>query len=209
MPWLLNEDAALKKALQGLTVPDSGNATRPVAVRFRYPEAEVANEPATVNYPLIVIEHGGLNKSDEREHRGWVPLDYVPEGMPRTNVETHPYFTDFPIPYDIDYVVTTYARKALHDRALVAALAGPGRLSHRFGYLEVPQDQTIRSLYVVSGPNHADTMEDGRRLFRKQYIVRVSSELLYSQVTNYAQVTGIQVDLTFIIPNHSGASSGA
>ena len=38
MPIILNEDKALKTAMQGITVSDSGNAVRPVGVWYGQPD---------------------------------------------------------------------------------------------------------------------------------------------------------------------------
>jgi len=284
MTWLLNEDAALKAKLQGLTVDDVNAPLngRPVAVRFRLPETELAD----MTFPCIVIEHAGISKDDEREHRGYIRLPYVPEGLdPRglvplkvdvvdgvanpltlgpdelpgltvdevlgatptvwdigtqytsgdfvedggnyfeyVNVtpstgnlttdgaywtqqvmddgvderltgnddidpSTLPYFAEFPIPYNLDYQVTVYSRKAIHDRMLVAALAATDRVPARFGFLEIPEDGTYRRLDLIGGPNtEADKDRDGKRIFRSTYAVRVSSELIQGAVDTYYRV---------------------
>lgn len=40
MPFILNEDEALKTALTGITVADDANPTRPVGVWFGQPDLE-------------------------------------------------------------------------------------------------------------------------------------------------------------------------
>lgn len=75
MPWLYNEDAALKYKLQGLTVTDANNISRPVPVRYRLPEDELA----TLTYPIIIIEHVGQFPDPAREHRGYIPYGYAPD----------------------------------------------------------------------------------------------------------------------------------
>lgn len=238
MPWLLNEDAALKKKLQGLKVDDTNapNGGRPVPVRFRLPETELSD----TSFPLIVIEHAGMSRDTEREHRGYIQLPYIPEGEdPRglwplevdvvdgvpendpgleswqiagdpdgvddgvderwdgdqdgqsltVDPATIPYMSQFPIPYNLDYQITVYSRKALHDRALVAALAAEDRIPERFGYLEIPQDGTFRRIDLIGGPEpSAEKDRDGKRIFRETYAVRVSSELLPSEVDTFYRV---------------------
>jgi hypothetical protein len=200
MPWLFNEDAALKAKLQGLTVADANAPVsgRPVPVRFRFPETEVAN----ISYPMVVIEHAGLERDAEREHRaGLTPLGYSPEGSPElatTDVTKMPYWVqDYPIPYNMDYQVVVYARKANHIMQLTGALAAMDRLPHRFGYLEIPEDGTIRRIDLIGGPDPTDTLDqDGKRLFRRTYLIRVSSELLQSQVYDFTNSTVKTVNLT-------------
>jgi hypothetical protein len=75
MPWINNEDAALKVKLQGITVVDANNPSRKVPVRYRLPEDELA----TLTYPCIIIEHLGLFPAPEREHSGYIQLGYAPE----------------------------------------------------------------------------------------------------------------------------------
>lgn len=201
MPWLMNEDAALKNKLLGVLVQDTNAPVggRPVPVRFRFPETEVAD----VTYPMIVIEHAGISKSDEREARADHPgLPYSPEGFPALADPTHSSFVTpgLPIPYDIDYHVTTFARKALHDISLTAAMLQEDRLPARFGYLEVPEDGTIRRLDLLGGPEPNDVLDgSGRRVFRKTWTIRVSSELLPTTIYDYtnAIVRTVDLDLSY------------
>lgn len=75
IPWINNEDMAIKYKLQGITVQDANNPARPVKVRFRLPEDELA----ALDYPIIIIEHLGLFPAPEREHSGYINLPYAPE----------------------------------------------------------------------------------------------------------------------------------
>lgn len=199
MPWLLNEDEALKKKLQGITVEDENSPTtgRPVVVRFRLPDSELAD----VTFPMIVIDHAGLDRDPEREIRGQGLLPYAPEGkLPWAEYDDpskSPYwFDEWPIPYNVDYNITVYSRKALHDRFLTAALAMPTRIPTRYGFLEIPQDHTVRRLDLLGGPEPDHTKDqDGKRIFRQLYNVRVSSELTLRQVTEIQKVLSVQIDL--------------
>lgn len=180
MPFILNEDKALKAALTGITVSDSGNPTRPVGVWFGQPDPEIRFQA----YPYITIDLIGMYIAQEREHRGYVPLSYTPEGAtPNTK-----YMVDVPIPVNLDYQVTTYARQPRHDRQLMFELSKPARLPIRFGGLQVPEDKTIRRLDLL-GFTKRDTTEQDKRLFRNIYTVRISSELLPEQFYNVYPVT--------------------
>jgi hypothetical protein len=201
MPWLLNEDAAVKAKFAGLKVTDANADAdgRPVAVRFRLPESEIGE----IQYPMVVIDHAGVLKDEEREIRGAGWLPYAPEGQPRWDdygdVTASPYhFQEFPIPYNIDYNITVYSRKARHDLMLQAELARTNRIPARFGYLEIPQDQTLRRLDLIGGPEPAHTKDgDGKRVFRQVYKIRVSSELLPAAVDEVTRVLNVQADLTY------------
>lgn len=189
MPWLLAEDEALKRKLQGILVSDANapDAGRPVTVRFRLPESELGE----VTYPLIVLNHLGISRDPDREIRGFpIMLPYTPEG------QQSPTLSEWPIPYNIEYQIVVYSRKAVHDILLTAALAQMDRIPARFGYLEIPQDGTIRRLDLLEGPTPEHMKDaDGKRIFREVYRVQVSSELLPSQIEEAAQVLEVNTEL--------------
>ena len=185
MPWLRNEDAALKKKLQGLLVYDeNGPETgRPVPVRYRLPQDELAS----LSYPIIIIQHAGLYPAPEREHRGRIQLPYAPEGFQpwysgpeNALVANSPYYALFPMPYNFDYVITLYARFMVeHVQPLAATLATERYLPAKLGYLEVPQDGTVRSMFLEGGPDFGYGQdENGKRMFKVTYRIRVFSELV-------------------------------
>lgn len=196
MPWLLNEDDALKKKLQGLTV-ESTNKTILVNVRFRDPEDELAK----FDYPLILISHIAASKDDAREHRGYIELPYSPEGHPEDiqaeNDEGHTgYFTDFPIPYNLDYTVEIFSRFARHDRQLLAALSAFDYLPDRYGYLEIPEDGTIRRLDVIGGPESTSLRDaNSKRVFQTTFVIRISSELTLAQIDELHNVESVVINL--------------
>lgn len=190
--FLLNEDKALKTLLSDIKVWDNMDRDRPsvegrsVKVYFRLPE----DEQQEVNYPFITIENINVSEAFERSHRGTAGLGYTPDGITLQNPDAEWLTTPWPIPYDLDYQITTHARFALHDRFMVAALF-QGALPSRFGYLIVEEDQTVRRLDMV-GYISSDTRDQNRkRLFRKIFSVRVSSELLVDGVSEPVRVEKI------------------
>lgn len=199
MPWIFNEDEALKKKLQGLRVSATNAAQgQPVRAYFRLPETELSD----LAYPCLIIEHASILKDSSREHRGRIRLPYAPEGSAlwddpnlasgSLDPSLSPYISDFPIPYNIDYIVTLQSRKAQHHFALVGALAAIDRLPARFGYLEIPQDGTVRNLEIIGGPDlTSDKDDDGKRLFTATYRVRVSTELAASEIAVFSKVTEV------------------
>ena len=204
IPWLLNEDLALKKKLQGIVVYDANAKNgRTVPVRFRLPETE----PADLTYPIIIIEHDGWFPAPEREHRGYVQLPYAPEGFaawwndtgPSTttfNPGDSPYWSFFPLPYNLDYYVTFYTR-FMHEHTIpmVATLAGEDRLNSKFAYLDVPQDGTIRTMQLLGGPSLIDGFDaNNKRYFSVKYKVRVFSELV-PDIVQFARATQINLDI--------------
>lgn len=191
MPLLYNEDAALKSKLTGLRVDDvNDQAGRPVMVRFRGPE----NELAPVTYPLIVIDEASWAPAPERAHSGYGPLAYVPEGYgaPDPGVTL---WTQMPQPVDIDWTVTLYCRRATHRLQLIAALAGFDYLPARYGYLQVPQDASLRRLEVVGGPITSSVLDgNGKRLLTSVWKIRTTGELIWAQIDTIHEATSI--DLT-------------
>ncbi|MFE9412337.1 hypothetical protein ACFYN0_26615 [Streptomyces sp. NPDC006704] len=168
----------MRRKLQGLTVLD-GTLELPVGVRFSLPESELADQ----TFPLIVIERTRAERDARREFRGRVQLGYAPEGRTpwadMADPSASPYFTDNPIPYLIDYQVTVMARKQSHVTELTAKLAAVEYLPVRFGYLEIPEDATIRSMELGGGPEfHTGWDEYQKRLFQVAYLVQITSEVL-------------------------------
>ena|SRR6185437_7047588 len=203
MPWLRNEDAALKYKLQGLLVTDANSPPggREVKVRYRLPETELAN----LNYPIIIIEHAGLYPAPEREHRGYIQYPYAPEGYPTwwnasdTSYDPtlSPYRQYFPVPYNFDYQVTLYGRTMTeHIEPLTAQLLTHNYLPYHFGFLKVPQDRTIRTLQLLGGPEYGYGKDnDGKRRYNVAFKIRVFSELV-PPIPTPVPVTDIHVDLS-------------
>lgn len=206
MPWLLNEDAALKAKLQGVQVFDTNDPNgRNVPVRFRLPETEVSD----LTFPIIVISHNGWYLANEREHRGFIQLPYAPEGLapwwddsggPAEAIfepVNSPYQSYFPLPYNFDYKIEVYAR-FMHEHTIpiVSTLAAYNRLNAKFGFLDIPQDGTKRTLQLLGGPD-LDTLKDDndKRLFKVTYLVRVFSELVPAVVQSVL-ATSVNLDLS-------------
>lgn len=197
--WLLAEDAALKAKLKGLFVDDVNNATRPVPVRYRLPE----NELADMTFPTIIIEHAGINIDHEREHRGTITLPYSPVNLPPLAdaeiIVNSPYMTEFPIPYNLDYQVTVYARFYQHTLNLVGQLAQWDKLPARNGFLAIPQDGTVRRLDLMAGPApDVDRDVDGKRIFKSIYAIRVSTELLAADVAIVGKALLVGLNLSLL-----------
>lgn len=185
-----------------------------MAVRFTVPSYELA----TMDYPTIAISHSGINRASDREHRGGTYLPYAPEewrndtpardgnpyiptGATSVDPARSPFFTqDWPIPHNIDYQVVTYTRFEQHQTELTMLLAAIDRIPPRFGYIEVPEDGTVRSLDLIGGPEREDAKdENGKRVFRTHYAVRVYSELPLYAVQNvyelFKPVDQVVIDL--------------
>lgn len=172
MTFLLNEDKALKTLLGGITVSDAKNESRPVGVWFGQPDVEIRQQA----YPYLTIELIDIIEANERSMRGIVNIPYTPEGLD----PDFKYYSEMPVPVDIDYLVTSYSRQPLHDRKIIASMLSD-ILPFRFGTLEIPEDGTLRRLELL-GYSKRDTTEQGKRLFVNVFSVRVSSELFPSTI---------------------------
>ena len=179
MPVIINEDNALKKLLSGITVSDAGNPARPVGVWFGQPDVQIRQQ----SYPYITIDLIGISEARERIHAGNTTLDYVPEGVdPDKN-----YIVQYPIPVDLMYQITTFARQPRHDRQIMAQLFGPTRLPLRFGMIAIPEDNTARRLDMLR-ISKRDTTEQDKRLFCNVYTIQISSEFLRGDLEEMHQV---------------------
>jgi hypothetical protein len=117
-----------------------------------------------------------------------VQLPYVPEGL--AGVPGDYYVNDYPLPYNLDYLITVYSRLAEHDTYLLGEMARFERLPSRFGFLEVPEDNTIRRLDLIGGPWKVEGGfdQDQKRVFRTGYVVRISAELNLHQATTLTNI---------------------
>jgi hypothetical protein len=201
MTFLLDEDEALRNLLKGLTVTDQKAAstpatTRSVGVWFGQPDQEITDQ----KYPYITIDMIDVAEDYSRAHRGRVKPAYIPDpttidGESSYNSDFHNWDIQFPIPVNIDYQVTTYARQPRHDRQILGQLMYT-KLPLRFGTLEIGNNTvygTVRRLDVLD-ISKRDITEQGKRLFVNAFTVRISSEIapeVYNRVYK-----ALQVDVT-------------
>ena len=176
MTFLLSEDDALRKHLQGITVHDQradGESTpRPVGVWFGQPDQELREQ----RYPYITIDMIDVNRDTDREMRGMVRSDNPNTAYlaPADNPDDKAWEIELPIPVSIDYQVTAYSRQPRHDRELLAQMLY-NKLPLRFGQLFL-DDGTVRRMEVMDYAKR-DMTEQAKRLFINSVTVRVISEV--------------------------------
>lgn len=209
MTFLLSEDKALRDLLTGMTVTDqksdaTGTPSRTVGVWFGQPDEQIRQQ----EYPYITIDMVDIAEAFERSMRGKVKPSYypdpstMPDGTTDYNTDTNNWYINMPIPINIDYQITTYARNPRHDREILSQLMFT-RLPLRFGTLS-PDDNTVRRLDVLD-ISKRDISEAGKRLFVNAFTVRVSSEVSPEEYT--AVYTALQVDVTGYSEFNQGASA--
>lgn len=189
MTFLLSEDDALRKKLQGIVVEDQksleSGTPRQVGVWFGQPDQELRSQ----NYPYITIDMIAVTRDTAREMRGVVTPAYMQPEEYDENVSK--VSLNMPIPVSIDYQITTYARHPRHDRMIISQLLYE-KFPIRFGYLEI-DDNTIRRLDILDVTKR-DVTEQAKRLFVNAITVRVSSEVPLGTLQNLYKVVSINID---------------
>lgn len=188
--WLLDEERALRDLLKGMVVTDFEDRTRPVGVWFSHPDQELREQ----RYPYSTIDLLQIQEAQERVHRGDYYVWDVPEwwGLnPLANGQVG-YLLEMPTPIDLDYQISTWSRNPRHDRQILQQMITGGRSMLRAGMLYVA-DGTRRRLDVLAH-NKMDSIEGGKRLFRNNFRIRISSEVPWGSIpygTSYTRVTKV------------------
>lgn len=202
--FLLAEDAAIKSRFSTLTVSDDRKNTRPVKVFFRYPEGETEKD-----YPFITIENVGIAHARQLQHSemyyyydpdvstdNLTALNYWPSELDRAGLEALDVAglgfrrAESFVPVYLTYQVATYARSALHDRQLTAAML-KYFAPFRRGTIFIPEDGTARRFDLLGWAN--SDLLDGeagyrKRIFRKIYTIQMSAEIPTSDLVAINQV---------------------
>jgi hypothetical protein len=202
VPFLQNEDEALKLKFQGLTVTDAAadpTTGRRVDVRFKNPEYEFSD----ATYPLVLLSHTSIARDPERESRGDVTIGYAPEGYPKwsdmLDPSLSPYRAETPIPLNVNYGIQVFARKQQHLIQLTGQLMGFNRLPPRLGFLPIPQDGTIRRLDILGGPEYMESKDErGKRLFVAMYEILISSEIFLSDIYSLPPALKVLFDYVWL-----------
>lgn len=179
--WLIAEDEALKAHVRGMKVVNNDTET-PVGVRFGLPEAEEGD----VRYPLVTINMVDISEGNERAHAGRITPSYIPHGQIPVPTGMGAA-TEFPIPVNIDYQITTFARSAWHDRQIQAQMLGD-KFPFKHGVLYVPSDGSRRTMMLLEWQSIDGLDVNNKRQFRKAYTLRVFSELFLGQIEHLHKV---------------------
>jgi hypothetical protein len=171
--FLFAEDKALKEHLQGITVSDLKQSTRQVKVWFGYPDVELRAQ----EYPYLVIDLYDIQPASDRQSSG-IWMDNTNRGtQPVAAESTYSYYA--PVVYDLYYQVSSYSRHPRHDRGITLSMLN-SKIPGKYGHLMVPQENgvgTVARHMFLEGFVKRDSIEDGRRLFRNVFSIRVVSEM--------------------------------
>lgn len=202
MTFLLSEDSALRKHLQGIVVHDqkaTGDANpRQVAVFFGQPDQELRAQV----YPYITIDMINVSRDSEREMRGFVAgnekmFGYL--GPTEIDYAVNGWEVELPIPVNIDYQVTTYSRHPRHDREIISQLLY-AKLPLRFGQIDL-DDNTVRRIEVLDVTKR-DMTEQAKRLFINAVTVRVTSEVVQATYNQLYKVQTVALDELTVIRDY-------
>ena len=186
-PFIIAEDEALKALLQGMTVADDTNRTRPVKVWFGYPDVEVRQ----LVFPFVTIDLIDISPANDRQTFGYISDGNYLGTVAPVSGEYYTYET--PVAYDLVYQITTYARNPRHDRAILFQMMN--KIPSKYGYLVVPEQvgtgSTSRSMFLdgFTKRDAVDGETGNRRLLRNIYTVRVVSQMLPSSAESRAVQT--------------------
>ena len=197
MTFILAEDAALKTLLSGITVVDEkagGTATpRPVQVWYGTPDVELRNQ----TFPFITIDLMDVRLAPERQMSG-VIYDRDKAGT-RAPASGEVYRYEFPMTYDLVYQITTYARHPRHDRSMILQLM-QRKIPSKYGRIGVRNALDTETAYrhmFLDEFLKRDSVEEGRRLLRNIFIVRIVSELTHSDAEQAIQlVQSVEINET-------------
>jgi hypothetical protein len=202
LTFILAEDTALKSLLQGISVVDEKSISRPVKVWFGFPDVEVRAQ----DYPYMTIELLDVSPSNERQHSGFLyDNDFRGTIAPETGV-TYEY--EYPVAYDLIYQVTSYARHPRHDRAIIYQFLNE-KVPHKFGQIAIPNELGTETSYrhiFLDGFIKRDLIEEGRRLLRNVFTVRVVSEMTPAQAAaaiGTVEEVNINIETSYIPPEYN------
>ena len=190
MSFIVAEDEALKNYLRNIRVSDEKNASREVGVWFSIPDVETRQQ----SYPYMTIELMDVERAAYRQHSGrFVDNDRQGTQVPQPNVV---YNYEMPIPWDLTYQVTSYARHPRHDRQIINYLLSNQLIGQR-GFLQVPNELGTESSYrhlTLEGFTKRDMVEDGRRLYRNVFTIRLTSETVTGNRQGVGEVSDVLIN---------------
>jgi len=144
---------------------------------------------------------------DRYAYRGEEPAELIipgPEYLAPKDLDplVNGWEIELPIPVNIDYQITTYARHPRHDREIIAQLLY-AKLPLRYGQMGL-DDGTVRRIEVLD-ISKRDITEQGKRLFVNVVTVRIGSEVVQKAINElYLVQERILQPISIITTTQSG-----
>ena len=192
MPFILDEDWALKQKLSGFTVTNYADKKQlPIATYFRFPDQEERER----TFPHIAIDLVEIVFDAERAHRsiGYHMSWSTETATPLANGVLAA--DDYPLPWSLIYQLAFYSRNPTHDRQM--RMMAYQMFPEMYGSLNMTAfDGTIRRADLVSSVQRDTVDSNNKRLYRNVMTVAISSEFFLNQV--YAVQLATKVKITVV-----------
>jgi hypothetical protein len=191
VPFVLDEDAALKAKLSNFTLINYAGGTKAIPVWYRFPDQEVV----TRSFPHIAIDLTDITFDPERAHRApGFNLTYDTEtATPLTGATL--VADDMPLPWNLIYQIACYSRQPTHDREMLLMMYQ--MFPEMYGSLDMSNyDGTVRRADLVSvvRRDRVDPSSSGeKRTYCVIFTISVSSEFFLNQLTAVTDATGINL----------------
>jgi hypothetical protein len=191
VPFILDEDRALKQKLQGQYVYNYANGKQfPIDVYFRFPDPEERER----RFPHIAIDLIGIEFDADRAHRalGFIlPADLETATPPSGEFMTN---NDMPLPWTLIYQLGAYARDPVQDRQLTAILYQ--LFPEQFGFLDMAAyDGTVRRADLHNVVRRDTVDNSNKRLYRNIFTIGVSSEFYVYEVQYVLESLKVDLDV--------------
>lgn len=191
MPFIFDEDLALKEKLSGFSVKNyTDGRSISIPVYFRFPDAE----ERTRTFPHIAIDLVEINFDRERAHRA---IGYIQKTDLETATPLEGFVLsgdDMPLPWSLVYQLAAYSRQPWHDRQLTSMLYM--MFPEEFGFLDMSNfDSTIRRADLQSIVRRDTVDSSNKRLYRNIFTIAISAEFYIYQIQQIQLATSIHVDV--------------
>lgn len=190
MPFLFDEDRALKEKLSGFSVINYANGKEiAIEVWYRFPDPEERQR----SFPHIAIDLVDIVFDRTRAHRAMqftLPYD-LETATPATDFSL--VADDFPLPWTLEFQIATYARQPTHDRYMQMMLIR--MFPEQYGTLNMAAyDGTVRRADLISSVRRDTVDANKKRLYRNIYTVGISSEFFVNEVLPVKQALSVNLD---------------
>lgn len=191
MPFLFDEDRALKEKLSGFKVVNYADGREiPIQVWYRFPDPE---EREKRTFPHISIDLIDILPANDRAHRAFefvLPYD-LEQATPATDFNL--VGDDFPLPWSLEYQLSTYARQPTHDRYMQMMMTR--MFPNQYGSLNMAAyDGTVRRADLISHVRRDTVDANNKRLYRVVYTVAISAEFFVNEVRTVKQALSVNLD---------------